>query len=90
MAHRRPTEEELLQIQNLMLNHHNKKISFGLGNKSTEIFITEEENISSLSDGELIHIAKQMGMEDLLVIDGDGGLANTEEVVKAIKEADEE
>ncbi len=54
--------------------------------------MTYDENtkLEELSDGELIHIANQMGMEDLLVIDGDGGLANTEEVVKAIKEVDGE
>ena len=54
--------------------------------------MTYDENtkLEELSDGELIHIANQMGMEDLLVIDGDGGLANTEEVIKAIKETDEE
>ncbi len=36
---RQPTEDELLQIQYLMSIHHNKKVGFGLGVDSTEIFI---------------------------------------------------
>jgi len=49
----------------------------------------EDTKLEDLSDGELIHIAKQMGMEDLRTMDCDGGLANTDEVIAAIKEVDE-
>jgi len=41
MTTRQLTKKELLQIQHLMLKYHNKKMGFGLGLKSTEIFIIE-------------------------------------------------
>ena len=40
--------------------------------------------LKSLSNDELIEIAKEKGMEDVLVLDADGNLLNKDEVVKAL------
>lgn len=45
----------------------------------------ENTKLEELSCGELIHIAKQIGMEDLICLDSEGGLSNTKEVIEAIK-----
>ena len=49
----------------------------------------ENTKLEDLSDGELIHIAEQLGMEDLLIIN-DRELINSDEVIEAIKEVDED
>jgi len=43
MTLRQLTETELLQIQQFMLDTYGKKLGFGLGKNSTEIFIIEEK-----------------------------------------------
>ena len=43
-----------------------------------------KEELNNLSDGELIHLANQMGMEDLICPDVKGGLTNREETIKEI------
>ena len=41
-----------------------------------------EEELEVLSNDELIEIAKEKGLEDILVLDADGNLQNKEEVIK--------
>ena len=48
-----------------------------------------EENMGdydSMSDRELMDYAEQEGMEDMVVLDGEGGLANREEIIAALSE----
>lgn len=48
----------------------------------------ENTKLEDLSDGELISIAEQMGMEDAITRDCEGGLVNSEEIIAAIKEVE--
>jgi len=43
-----------------------------------------EEELESLSNDELIAIAKEKGLEDILALDDDGNLQNRDEVIKAL------
>ena len=45
-----------------------------------------EEELEQLSNDELIEIAKEKGLEDILVLDADGNLLNRDEVIKALTE----
>jgi len=45
-----------------------------------------EEELEQLSNDELIEIAKEKGLEDILVLDADGNLLNRDEVIKALVE----
>ena len=47
-----------------------------------------EEELESLSNDELIEIAKEKGLEDILVLDADGNLQNRDEVIKALVESE--
>ena len=42
--------------------------------------------LEQLSNDELIEIAKEKGLEDILVLDADGNLLNRDEVIKALTE----
>jgi len=55
--------------------------------KTDEVY-DENTKLEDLSDGELISIAEQMGMEDGIVRDCEGGLVNYEEIITAIKEVE--
>ena len=46
-----------------------------------------EEELEQLSNDELIEIAKEKGLEDILVLDADGNLLNRDEVIKALVKA---
>ena len=46
-----------------------------------------EEELEQLSNDELIEIAKEKGLEDILVLDDDGNLLNRDEVIKALVKA---
>lgn len=46
----------------------------------------EGDNLSTLSDSELIEIAHQEGIEELIVPDGEGGLANRDEIINYIND----
>jgi len=48
----------------------------------------EHPKLEDLSDGEIIHIAEQMGMEECIIKDCEGGLVNREELIKEIGEGD--
>jgi len=45
-----------------------------------------EEELETLSNDELIELAKEKGLEDILVLDADGNLQNRDEVIKALVE----
>jgi len=47
-----------------------------------------EEELESLSNDELIEIAKEKGLEDILILDADGNLQNRDEVIKALVESE--
>ena len=52
-----------------------------------ESFGFTEEELETLSNDELIEIAKEKGLEDILVLDADGNLQNRDEVIKALVES---
>ena len=45
------------------------------------------EELEALSNDELIEIAKEKGLEDILLLDADGNLLNRDQVIKAIVES---
>jgi len=47
-----------------------------------------EEELETLSDDELIELAKEKGLEDKLVLDADGNLQNRDEIIKALVETE--
>ncbi len=47
-----------------------------------------EEELEALSNDELIEIAKEKGLEDILVLDADGNLLNRDEIIKALVESE--
>jgi peptidoglycan-associated lipoprotein len=46
-----------------------------------------EEELETLSNDELIELAKEKGLEDILVLDADGNLQNRDEVIQALVES---
>jgi len=46
-----------------------------------------EEELDTLSNDELIELAKEKGLEDKLVLDADGNLQNRDEIIKALVES---
>ena len=51
-----------------------------------ELALTEEtDGYESMSDSELISYAENDGLEELIVMDGEGGLANRNEIIQALK-----
>ena len=52
---------------------------------SAESGFTVEE-LETLSDDELIELAKEKGLEDILLLDADGNLLNRDQVIKALVE----
>jgi len=48
-----------------------------------------EEELETLSNEELIELAIEKGLEDILVLDADGNLQNRDEVIKALVESDQ-
>jgi hypothetical protein len=49
---------------------------------------SEKEDLENCSDAELIKHAEQLGLEDSIVRDGEGGLANRDEIIQAINNVD--
>jgi len=47
-----------------------------------------EEELEILSNDELIELAKEKGLEDILIVDADGNLQNRDEVIKALAESE--
>jgi len=47
-----------------------------------------EEELETLSNDELIALAKEKGLEDKLVLDADGNLQNRDEIIKALVESE--
>ena len=56
---------------------------------SAESVSFTEEELEALSNDELIELAIEKGLEDILVLDADGNLQNRDEVIKALVESDE-
>ena len=49
----------------------------------------DDEDLSTASDRELMHYAQQMGIEDSIVTDGEGGLANRDEIIALLNQTSE-
>jgi len=47
-----------------------------------------EEELEALSNDELIKIAKEKGLEDILLLDADGNLLNRDQVIKALVDSE--
>ena len=47
--------------------------------------VLDPHGIEGMSDDELIEMMHTDGMEEMIVLDGEGGLANREEVIMALK-----
>jgi len=47
-----------------------------------------EEELETLSNDELIALAKEKGLEDILLLDADGNLLNRDQVIKALVESE--
>jgi len=47
-----------------------------------------EEELEALSNDELIALAKEKGLEDILLLDADGNLLNRDQVIKALVESE--
>jgi len=47
-----------------------------------------EEELETLSNDELIELAKEKGLEDILIIDEDGNLLNRDEVIRSLVETE--
>ena len=47
-----------------------------------------EEELEALSNDELIEIAKEKGLEDILLLDADGNLLNRDQVIKALVDSE--
>ena len=47
-----------------------------------------EEELETLSNDELIELAKEKGLEDILLLDADGNLLNRDQVIKALVESE--
>jgi len=47
-----------------------------------------EEELETLSNDELIELAREKGLEDKLVLDADGNLQNRDEIIKALVESE--
>ena len=47
-----------------------------------------EEELEALSNDELIELAKEKGLEDILILDADGNLLNRDQVIKALVESE--
>ena len=54
----------------------------------SEYVIFSEEGLALLSDEELIQVAKQQGIESMVILDSDGNLANREEIVSALTQSE--
>lgn len=54
----------------------------------SEYIIFSEEGLALLSDEELIQVAKQQGIESMVILDSDGNLANREEIVSALTQSE--
>ena len=54
----------------------------------SEYVIFSEEGLALLSDEELIQLAKQQGIESMVILDSDGNLANREEIVSALTQSE--
>jgi len=73
------------QIKEMILAEMNLDIS---NDDKFYDFLTEMDNnedYDSMSDSELIELANDEGMEEMIVRDGEGGLANRQEIINALK-----
>ena len=54
--------------------------------ESGELLENRSDELNSMSDAELIEVAKAKGLGDLIVLDADGNLANRDELIEALLE----
>ena len=56
--------------------------------ESGALLESRSDELNSMSDAELMEVAKAKGLGDLIVLDADGNLANREELIEALLEND--
>ena len=56
--------------------------------ESGALLQSRSDELNSMSDAELMEVAKAKGLGDLIVLDADGNLANREELIEALLEND--
>ena len=56
-----------------------------MGGEGEMYDVLDPHGIEKMSDVELIDMAEKDGIEDIIVMDGEGDLANREEVIVALK-----
>jgi len=56
--------------------------------ESGALLQSRSDELNSMSDSELMEVAKAKGLGDLIVLDADGNLANREELIEALLEND--
>lgn len=52
--------------------------------------LSNDDRLQDMSDAEIVDAAHQSGVEDMITFDAEGGLANRDEVIKAIDTSDGE
>ena len=57
-----------------------------MGGEDETYNILDPHGIEDMPDAELIDMMHTDGMEEMIVFDGEGGLANREEVIAALKD----
>lgn len=57
-----------------------------MGDENEVYDVLDPHGFAKMADAELIDILRTDGMEELIVLDGDGDLANREEVIAALKD----
>ena len=57
-----------------------------MGGEDETYDVLDPHGIDGMSDDELIDMMHTDGMEEMVVLDGEGGLANREEVIAALKD----
>ena len=57
-----------------------------MGGEDEMYNVLDPHGLESMPDAELIDMAERDGIEEILVLDGEGGLANRKEVIAALKD----
>jgi hypothetical protein len=80
-------EHDIFQDSDLFDDNENYEDENEYENELYEVE-EDEDDLNSLSDSELIRFAEDSALEELIVMDGEGGLANRDEIIQALKDQD--
>jgi len=59
-----------------------------MGGEDEMYDVMDPHGFKDMADDELISMMRTNGMEEMIVLDGEGGLANREEVIAALKDVE--